>query len=57
MKPGYRTTATDLVRTLRKLRLDVLESAAAAARDERDHEPKRGKRPDKAASIREEERR
>ena len=57
MKPGYRTTATDLVRTLRKLRLDVLESAAAAARDERDHEPKRGKRPYKAASIREEERR
>ena len=54
MKPSYRTTADDLVRTLRNLRLDVLESAASAARDEREREPQRGTRPGKAATIREE---
>ena len=57
MKPSYRTTADDLIRTLRDLRLDVLESAASAARDERDREPKRGKRQGSIASTHEEKHR
>ena len=57
MKPSYRTTADDLVRTLRNLRLDVVEGAATAARKERERKPQHGARAGKTSAIREEERR